>query len=84
MRLTSLPIVRKPDKYIAGQNESQRKVALALHNHRRCMSAKGEIRNKIVPNNILMIGGAGVGHNAGSRVLDLTVTIRTYKKQQPE
>lgn len=60
MSLTPLQIVREPDKYIAGQNETKCNAAVILRNHRQCMSAKREIRNEIVPNNILMIGAIRV------------------------
>lgn len=61
MSLTPQQIVRELDKYIVGQNEAKRNVAIALRNRWRRMNAKGEIRNEIIPNNILMIGATGVG-----------------------
>lgn len=61
MSLTPRQIVRELDKYIVGQNEAKRNVAIALRNRWRRMQAKGDIKNEIIPNNILMIGATGVG-----------------------
>ncbi|PGH38695.1 MAG: HslU--HslV peptidase ATPase subunit [Candidatus Nephrothrix sp. EaCA] len=61
MSLTPQQIVRELDKYIVGQNEAKRNVAIAMRNRWRRMQAKGEIGNEIIPNNILMIGATGVG-----------------------
>ena len=52
------------DKYIVGQHEAKRNVAIALRNRWRRMSVTSEIRNEIIPNNILMIGATGVGKTA--------------------
>ncbi len=67
--LTPQQIVRELDKYIIGQYEAKRNVAIALRNRWRRMSVKSEIQNEIVPNNILMIGATGVGKTEIARRL---------------
>src|SRR5690606_1778597 len=56
-------------KYIIGQYEAKRNVAIALRNRWRRMNVKSEIRGEIVPNNILMIGATGVGKTEIARRL---------------
>lgn len=67
--LTPQQIVQELDKYIIGQNEAKRNVAIALRNRWRRMNAPEEMRNEIVPNNILMIGATGVGKTEIARRL---------------
>src|SRR5882672_5310830 len=66
---TPQQIVAELDKYIVGQNEAKRNVAIALRNRWRRMNAKSEMKNEIVPNNILMIGATGVGKTEIARRL---------------
>jgi len=67
--LTPRQIVEELDKYIVGQKDAKRNVAIALRNRWRRMNAKAEMRNEIVPNNILMIGATGVGKTEIARRL---------------
>jgi ATP-dependent HslUV protease ATP-binding subunit HslU len=67
--LTPRQIVEELDKYIIGQHEAKRNVAIALRNRWRRMNAKPDMRNEIVPNNILMIGSTGVGKTEIARRL---------------
>ncbi|MCE7863512.1 MAG: ATP-dependent protease ATPase subunit HslU [Bacteroidetes bacterium CHB5] len=67
--LTPQQIVKELDKYIVGQNEAKRNVAIALRNRWRRMHVKSEMRSEIVPNNILMIGATGVGKTEIARRL---------------
>lgn len=67
--LTPKQIVEELDKYIIGQHDAKRNVAIALRNRWRRMNAKSEMRNEIVPNNILMIGSTGVGKTEIARRL---------------
>ncbi len=67
--LTPKEIVSELDKYIIGQYEAKRNVAIALRNRWRRMNVKSEIRGEIVPNNILMIGATGVGKTEIARRL---------------
>src|SRR6188474_2681552 len=67
--LTPRQIVEELDKYIIGQYEAKRNVAIALRNRWRRMNVKTEIQGEIVPNNILMIGATGVGKTEIARRL---------------
>ncbi len=59
--LTPRQIVKELDKYIIGQDGAKKNVAIAMRNRWRRMNVNTEIRNEIIPNNILMIGPTGVG-----------------------
>ena len=67
--MTPQEIVIQLDKYIIGQDEAKRNVAIALRNRWRRMNVDGEIKNEIIPNNILMIGATGVGKTEIARRL---------------
>lgn len=67
--LTPRQIVAELNKYIIGQDEAKRSVAIALRNRWRRMNADEEIRDEILPNNILLIGPTGVGKTEISRRL---------------
>jgi ATP-dependent HslUV protease ATP-binding subunit HslU len=67
--LTPREIVHELDKYIIGQVDAKRNVAIALRNRWRRMSVSSEIQGEIVPNNILMIGATGVGKTEIARRL---------------
>src|SRR5699024_1904396 len=67
--LTPRQIVGELEKYIIGQDEAKRSVAIALRNRWRRMNADKEIRDEILPNNILLIGPTGVGKTVIARRL---------------
>ncbi|MBC7485604.1 MAG: ATP-dependent protease ATPase subunit HslU [Cytophagaceae bacterium] len=67
--LTPRQIVLELDKYIIGQHNAKRHVAIALRNRWRRMTAPDEMKKEIVPNNILMIGSTGVGKTEIARRL---------------
>src|SRR5690625_1308438 len=67
--LTPGQIVRELDTYIIGQKEAKRSVAIALRNRWRRLNSDPEIRDEIMPNNILMIGPTGVGKTEIARRL---------------
>jgi len=67
--LTPKQIVEELDKYIIGQYEAKRNVAIALRNRWRRMNVASDIQGEIVPNNILMIGATGVGKTEIARRL---------------
>lgn len=67
--LTPRQIVAELDKYIIGQQDAKRNVAIALRNRWRRMNVKEDIQGEIVPNNILMIGATGVGKTEIARRL---------------
>src|SRR5580700_6266925 len=58
---TPKEIVGELDKYIIGQAEAKRAVAIALRNRWRRMQLTSPLRDEIMPKNILMIGPTGVG-----------------------
>ncbi|WP_424962002.1 ATP-dependent protease ATPase subunit HslU [Ekhidna sp.] len=67
--LTPKQIVEELDKYIIGQKDAKRNVAIALRNRWRRMNVREEIQGEIVPNNILLIGSTGVGKTEIARRL---------------
>lgn len=67
--LTPREIVSELDRHIVGQNAAKRAVAVALRNRWRRKQAPEELRNEIMPKNILMIGPTGVGKTEVSRRL---------------
>ncbi len=67
--LTPTQIVAELDKYIIGQDEAKRSVAIALRNRWRRKNVEGVIRDEILPNNIIMIGPTGVGKTEIARRL---------------
>ncbi|MBP7337613.1 ATP-dependent protease ATPase subunit HslU [Niveispirillum sp.] len=62
-------IVSELDRYIVGQNEAKRAVAIALRNRWRRQQLTGQMREEVYPKNILMIGPTGVGKTEIARRL---------------
>jgi len=69
VELTPRQIVTELDRYIVGQGKAKRAVAIALRNRYRRDKLSEEIRNDIIPKNILMIGPTGVGKTEIARRL---------------
>ncbi|HEX5756115.1 MAG TPA: ATP-dependent protease ATPase subunit HslU [Arenimonas sp.] len=67
--LTPREIVGELDRYIIGQNEAKRAVAIALRNRWRRMQLEPSLRDEVMPKNILMIGPTGVGKTEIARRL---------------
>ena len=67
--LTPRQIVAELDKYVVGQTDAKRSVAVALRNRWRRLNGPPAIRDEIVPANILMIGPTGVGKTEIARRL---------------
>ena len=67
--LTPPEIVEKLDKYIVGQKEAKRSVAIALRNRWRRQQVPEQLRDEIAPKNIIMIGPTGVGKTEIARRL---------------
>ena len=67
--LTPRQIVEELDKYIVGQKRAKRMVAIALRNRWRRQRLPEELRDEVLPKNILMIGPTGVGKTEISRRL---------------
>jgi len=66
---TPKQIVAELDKYIIGQADAKKNVAIALRNRWRRMNTPEDIQKDIMPNNILMIGSTGVGKTEIARRL---------------
>lgn len=69
IQLTPREIVRELDRFIIGQDEAKRAVAVALRNRYRRAQLPEEIREEVTPKNILMIGPTGVGKTEIARRL---------------
>lgn len=67
--LTPRGIVAELDKYIVGQGDAKKAVAIALRNRWRRQRVDEELRDEIVPNNIILIGPTGVGKTEIARRL---------------
>lgn len=67
--LTPRQIVSELDKYIIGQTDAKKSVAIALRNRWRRQNAPDDIQDEIMPNNIIMIGPTGVGKTEIARRL---------------
>ncbi|HEY1556417.1 MAG TPA: ATP-dependent protease ATPase subunit HslU [Kofleriaceae bacterium] len=67
--LTPAKIVDELDRYVVGQREAKRAVAVALRNRWRRQQVPGDLRDEIAPKNIIMIGPTGVGKTEIARRL---------------
>ena len=67
--LTPRKIVKKLDKYIVGQKEAKKSVAIAMRNRYRRKRLDDNLRDEVIPKNILMIGPTGVGKTEIARRL---------------
>ena len=67
--LSPREIVSELDRYVVGQNKAKRAVAIALRNRWRRQALTGELKDEVLPKNILMIGPTGVGKTEISRRL---------------
>ena len=67
--LSPREIVSELDRFVVGQNKAKRAVAIALRNRWRRQALTGEMKDEVLPINILMIGPTGVGKTEISRRL---------------
>ena len=67
--LSPREIVSELDRYVVGQNKAKRAVAIALRNRWRRQALKDDMKDEVLPKNILMIGPTGVGKTEISRRL---------------
>ena len=69
LELTPKQIVKKLDKFIIGQKDAKKSVAVALRNRWRSKKLPEELKDEVIPKNILMIGPTGVGKTEIARRL---------------
>ncbi|HMQ15891.1 MAG TPA: ATP-dependent protease ATPase subunit HslU [Phycisphaerae bacterium] len=69
--LTPRQVVKELDRYIVGQDDAKRAVAIAIRNRWRRLQLGAELREDVAPKNILMIGPTGVGKTEIARRLAL-------------
>ena len=74
-------IVEELDKYIIGQDDAKKSVAIALRNRYRRQKLPSDIKEEVVPKNILMIGPTGVGKTEIARRLAKLVKARLLKSK---
>lgn len=67
--MTPRQIVKELDRYIVGQKNAKKAVAIALRNRWRLQQVEGKLKEEIMPNNIIMIGSTGVGKTEIARRL---------------
>ena len=60
--LSPREIVSELDRFVVGQNKAKRAVAIALRNRWRRQALTGDMKDEVLPKNILMIGPTGVGN----------------------
>ena len=77
--LTPKKIVKELNKYIVGQNQAKKSVAIALRNRWRRQQVEKPLRDEISPNNIILIGSTGVGKTEISRRLATLVNAPFVK-----
>ena len=68
-QMTPRQIVTELNRYIVGQKNAKKAVAIALRNRWRRQQVDGKLRDEIMPNNIIMIGSTGVGKTEIARRL---------------
>ena len=68
-QMTPKQIVQQLDKYIVGQDEAKKAVAIAIYNRYRRMQLSEAMQQDITPKNLLMIGPTGVGKTEIARRL---------------
>ncbi len=68
-KLTPREIVAELDKYIIGQDKAKKMVAIAMRNRWRRRQVRDDLRDEIMPNNIILIGPTGVGKTEIARRL---------------
>jgi ATP-dependent HslUV protease ATP-binding subunit HslU len=77
--LTPREIVSELDRFIIGQNDAKRAVAVALRSRWRRKQLSNDLRDEVYPKNILMIGPTGVGKTEISRTFSKVGASSIYK-----
>jgi ATP-dependent HslUV protease ATP-binding subunit HslU len=81
LELKPKEIVQELSRYIIGQDEAKKAVAIAIRNRWRRQQVKGDMENEIYPNNIIMIGPTGVGKTEVARRLSLIMKAPFVKTE---
>jgi len=81
--LTPRQVVEQLDRYIVGQADAKRAVAVAIRNRWRRQQLPAELRADVSPKNILMIGPTGVGKTEIARRLAALTGLRSSKSKRP-
>jgi len=81
LELKPKEIVQKLARYIIGQNEAKKAVAIAIRNRWRRQQVNGDMEEEIYPNNIIMIGPTGVGKTEVARRLSLIMSAPFVKTE---
>lgn len=77
--MTPKQIVQELDKYIVGQEDAKKSVAIAMRNRWRRLQVPDELREEIMPNNIILIGSTGVGKTEIARRLAMLASAPFIK-----
>ena len=77
--LTPKQVIEFLDKYIIGQKQAKKSLAIVLRNRWRRQQVKTELKEEITPRNILMIGPTGVGKTEIARKLPNLSKLRIFK-----
>jgi Holliday junction resolvasome RuvABC ATP-dependent DNA helicase subunit len=77
--LKPIDIVAELDKYIIGQNEAKRSVAIALRNRWRRQQVPDSLKDEIAPKNIILIGPTGVGKTEIARRLSTAQRLAVFQ-----
>ncbi len=78
--LSPREIVSELDRYVIGQKQAKKAVAVALRNRWRRQALDSQMREEVLPKNILMIGPTGVGKTEISRRLEALMAIGDKEK----
>ena len=79
--LSPREIVSELDRYVIGQGQAKKAVAVALRNRWRRQALSDEMKDEVLPKNILMIGPTGVGKTEISRRLSKVSTSSIHKSR---
>ena len=85
--LTPREIVAELDKYIIGQHQAKKSVAVALRNRFRRKQLPEDIQDEVLPKNIIMIGPTGVGKTEiapGWRSLSMRLSLKLKQPSLPK
>jgi hypothetical protein len=81
--LTPRQIVNELDRYVIGQRDAKRMVAIALRNRWRRQQLSPELRDEVIPKNIIMIGPTGVGKPRSHAAWQSWRRLRSSRLRRP-